>query len=86
ANRDAAAIVTARADQHYESVEEIQRRAGVGRGALDRIGEADGFGSLGNNRREGLWSVKGLGNAALPLFAAADEREGKLRQEAIEPT
>jgi error-prone DNA polymerase len=30
--------------------------------------------------------VKGLGTAALPLFAAADEREGKLRQEAIEPT
>ncbi len=85
-NDDAAAIVTARAATSYESVEEIQRRAGVGRGALDRIGEADGFGSLGNSRREGLWSVKGLGNAALPLFAAADERDGKLRQEAIEPT
>jgi error-prone DNA polymerase len=55
-----------RAPINPESVEEIQRRAGVGRGALDRIGEADGFGSLGNNRREGLWSVKGLGNAALP--------------------
>ncbi|GAA0294544.1 error-prone DNA polymerase [Sphingomonas oligophenolica] len=85
-NDDAAAIVTARAGTPYDSVEEIQRRAGVGRGALDRIGEADGFGSLGNSRREGLWSVKGLGNAALPLFAAADERDGKLRQEAIEPT
>jgi error-prone DNA polymerase len=85
-NDDAAAIVTARAGTPYESVEEIQRRAGVGRGALDRIGEADGFGSLGNSRREGLWSVKGLGNAALPLFAAADERDGRLRQEAIEPT
>ena len=86
ANGDAASIVSSRADTPYESIEEIQRRSGVGRGALDRIGEADGFGSLGGNRREGLWSVKGLGNAALPLFAAADEREGKLRQEAIEPT
>ena len=85
-NDDAAAIVTARAGTPYESVEEIQRRAGVGRGALDRIGEADGFDSLGNSRREGLWSVKGLGHAALPLFAAADERDGRLRQEAIEPT
>jgi error-prone DNA polymerase len=85
-NDDAAAIVTARAGTPYESVEEIQRRAGVGRGALDRIGEADGFGSLGNSRREGLWSVKGLGHAALPLFAAADDRDGKLRREAIEPT
>ncbi|QNA85426.1 DNA polymerase III subunit alpha [Sphingomonas sp. So64.6b] len=85
-NDDAAAIVTARADTPFESVEQIQRRAGVGRGALDRIGEAGGFGSLGSSRREGLWTVKGLGNAALPLFAAADEREGKLRDEAIEPT
>ncbi|CAH0354384.1 error-prone DNA polymerase [Sphingobium sp. CECT 9361] len=86
ANADGAAIVTARGKQLYSNVEEIQRRAGVGRGALDRIGEADGFGSLALSRRSGLWDVKGLGNAALPLFAAADERDGKLRQEAIEPT
>ncbi|TGX49172.1 DNA polymerase III subunit alpha [Sphingomonas gei] len=85
ANVDGAAIVTARGQQLYMSVEEIQRRAGVGRGALDRIGEADGFGSLALSRRSGLWDVKGLGNAALPLFAAADERDGKLRREAIEP-
>ncbi|RUN74936.1 DNA polymerase III subunit alpha [Sphingomonas sp. TF3] len=86
ANADGAAIVTARGKQLYSNVEEIQRRARVGRGALDRIGEADGFGSLALSRRSGLWDVKGLGNAALPLFAAADERDGKLRQEAIEPT
>ena len=86
ANADGAAIVTARGKQLYSNVEEIQRRACVGRGALDRIGEADGFGSLALSRRSGLWDVKGLGNAALPLFAAADERDGKLRQEAIEPT
>ena len=86
ANADGAAIVTARGQQLYMSVEEIQRRAAVGRSALDRIGEADGFGSLALSRRSGLWDVKGLGNAALPLFAAADEREGKLRQESIEPT
>ncbi|WP_070157511.1 error-prone DNA polymerase [Sphingobium phenoxybenzoativorans] len=85
-NADAAAIVTARGDRPYTSIEEIQRRAGVGRGALDRIGDADGFGSLGTDRRSGLWAVKGLGSAALPLFAAADERAGKLREEAIEPT
>jgi error-prone DNA polymerase len=85
-NADGAAIVTARGETPYASIEEIQRRSGVGRGALDRIGDADGFGSLGADRRHGLWEVKGLGTAALPLFAAADEREGKLRQEAIEPT
>ena len=85
ANADGAAIAGARGDQPYTSVEEIQRRARVGRGALDRIGEADGYGSLDLSRRAGLWGVKGLGNEALPLFAAADERAGKLLAEAIEP-
>ncbi|WP_010161915.1 error-prone DNA polymerase [Sphingomonas sp. PAMC 26617] len=85
-NADGAAIVTARGELPFTSIEEIQRRAGVGRGALDRIGDADGFGSIGADRRAGLWEVKGLGAAALPLFAAADQRDGKLRQEALEPT
>jgi error-prone DNA polymerase len=85
ANDDGAAIVAARGDQPFTSVEDIQRRAGVGRGALDRIGDADGFTALGATRREGLWEVKGLGPAALPLFAAADERAGRLQREAIEP-
>ena len=84
-NADGAAIVLARGDEPYSSVEEIQRRAGVSGRALDRIGEARGFGTLNLSRREGLWEVKGLGHEALPLFAAADERAGKLRPEAIEP-
>jgi len=85
ANADAAAIVGARGDMPYASIEEVQRRAGIGRGALDRIGEADGFGSLGQTRRSGLWQVKGLRDAPLPLFAAADSRAGLLRDEAPEP-
>ncbi|GIX19199.1 MAG: error-prone DNA polymerase 2 [Erythrobacter sp.] len=84
-NEDGAAIVLARGDRPYASVEEIQRRAGVGAGALDRIGQANGFGSIAPSRRAGLWEVKGLGNAPLPLFAAADERERRLRPEATEP-
>src|SRR5690606_14422371 len=70
-NQDAAAIVLARGERPYASVEEIQRRAGVGAGALDRIGQADGFGALASSRRAGLWEVKGLADKALPLFAAA---------------
>ena len=84
ASEDGAAIVSARGDTPFTSAEEIQRRTGVGRGALDRIGDADGFASLGASRREGLWEVKGLCHAALPLFAAADERAGMLQREAIE--
>ncbi|MBV5330970.1 hypothetical protein JZU69_00780, partial [bacterium] len=85
ANQDGASIVSARGDTPYTSVDELQRRARVGRGALDRIGDADGLQSLGLSRRDGLWQVKGLGNEALPLFAAADERARKLQPEAIEP-
>ena len=84
-NADGAAIASARGNQHYTSVEEIQRRAGVSGRALDRVGHAGGFGSIAPSRRSGLWDVKGLGEAALPLFAAADERVGKLLPEANEP-
>jgi error-prone DNA polymerase len=66
-NADGAAIVLARRDEPYSSVEEIQRRALVSGRALDRIGHADGFGSLDLSRRAGLWSVKGLGNAPFPV-------------------
>jgi error-prone DNA polymerase len=85
ANADAAAIVAARGGGRYASVEEIQRRAGIGAGALNRIGEADGFGSLDQTRRSGLWQVRGLADAPLPLFAAADRRDQAGRDEAVEP-
>jgi error-prone DNA polymerase len=84
-NADGAAIVLARGDDPYTSVEEIQRRANVSGRALDRIGHAGGFGSLDLSRRSGLWEVKGLGDEALPLFAGADERAGRLRPETVEP-
>ena len=84
-NQDGAAIALHRGDTPYTSVEDVQRRAGVSGRALDRIGHANGFGTLELSRRAGLWEVKGLGPEALPLFAAADERDGHLRQEAIEP-
>ena len=83
-NKDAAAIVAARGATPYASVEEVQRRALVGGGALDRIAQADGLGKIAASRRAGLWEVKGLGEAPLPLFAAADARDNALRPEAIE--
>src|SRR3546814_20135282 len=85
ANDDGAAIVAARGDTPYSSAEELQRRAGVRRGALDRIADADSFASLGNSRREGVWAVRGLWAAALPPFAAADHRPGRPQPTAPEP-
>jgi error-prone DNA polymerase len=85
ANVHGAAIVSARGDAPYGSVEEVWRRAGVPRAAIERLAEADAFHVLSHDRRRGLWKVKGLGEAPLPLFAAADEREAKFSPEGAEP-
>ena len=53
---------------------------------LQQIAAADGFHGLGLSRRDAAWAIKGLLDEALPLFAAADDRAGQLRPEAIEPT
>ncbi|MDR6116550.1 MULTISPECIES: error-prone DNA polymerase [unclassified Sphingomonas] len=85
ANTHGAAIVAARGDAPFQSVEEVWRRAGVPRAAIERLAEADAFHALGGDRRQGLWKVKGLGEAPLPLFAAADARETSFSPEGLEP-
>lgn len=85
ANMHGAAIAGARGPAPYASVEEVWRRASVPRAAIERLAEADAFHSIAENRRQGLWKVKGLGEAPLPLFAAADEREAKFSPEGLEP-
>ncbi|ANI78165.1 error-prone DNA polymerase [Sphingobium sp. EP60837] len=84
ANIHGAAIVGARGPAPFESVEEVWRRAGVPRAAIERLAEADAFSCIAQDRRQGLWKVKGLGEAPLPLFAAADQREGKFSPEGLE--
>ncbi len=85
ANVHGAAIVGARGDLPYDGVEDVWRRAGVPRAAIERIAEADGFACLSEDRRQGLWKVRGLGEAPLPLFAAADTREAGFSPEGREP-
>ena len=85
ANVHGAAIVVARGIATFGSVEEVWRRAGVPRVAIERLAEADAFHALGQDRRTGLWKVRGLGEAPLPLFAAADEREKAFSPEGLEP-
>ncbi len=74
ANLHAANILAAR-EAAFDSIEDVWTRSGVPVAALERIAEADGFASLGLDRRQALWRVKALGDAPLPLFAAADARE-----------
>jgi len=86
ANGDAAAIVGARADTPFASIDDLWRRAGVPVAALVQIAEADGFHpALGLARREALWAIKALRHEPLPLFAAATAREQQLVPEVSEP-
>jgi error-prone DNA polymerase len=86
ANLHGARIALARRGEPYASVEDLWRRAQVPSAALRRLASADAFrGSLGLARREALWAIRGLRDEPLPLFAAADARDGALRPELDEP-
>ena len=86
ANAHAAAIVAARADQPFASVDDLWRRASVPQAALVQLAEADAFRpAFGLARREALWAIRGLADEPLPLFAAAAAREARIVPEAEEP-
>jgi error-prone DNA polymerase len=86
ANAHAAAIVAARADTAYSTVDDLWHRAGVPALALKQLADADAFRpSLGLERREAVWQVKGLRDEPLPLFAAASAREAATVSELDEP-
>ncbi|MEZ5843914.1 MAG: error-prone DNA polymerase [Hyphomicrobiaceae bacterium] len=75
-------IVEARGDRPYRDVHDLWMRAGVGRAVIERLAAADAFRSMGLDRRQALWQVRGLGgDVALPLFAWSEARE-----EGTEPT
>src|SRR5207342_2239053 len=64
------------ADCNFRDVRDLWRRSGVGRATLERLAAADAFRSLGLDRRQALWEVRGLPkDLHLPLFdhAAASE-------------
>ncbi len=84
ANQHAAQLVGNRGGEPYHSVEAIWRRADVPAAALERLAEADAYRSLGLDRRQALWQVKGLADSVLPLFAAADGQRRPL-PELVEP-
>ena len=73
AEKDAMRIVEQR-QGGYSSIRDLWLRTGVPVASLEKLARADAFASLGLNRREALWAVKGLvgtyGAETLPLFAA----------------
>ena len=74
AKKDIERIVELRGEG-YASIRDVWLRTGVPIGSLEKLARADAFAALGLNRREALWTVKGLvgthGAETLPLFAAA---------------
>ncbi|WP_313536541.1 error-prone DNA polymerase [Sphingomonas sp.] len=70
--RDADAILTARAERPFTSIEDVWRRARVSPAALEKLARADGFSAFGQDRRQALWAIKALDQAPLPLFAGIE--------------
>ena len=77
---DAEKLLAARG-QDFNGVRHLSLTSGLSNAALSRLAHADAFRSLGLDRRQGFWAVKGLdgGNEASrvavpepPLFAKAD--------------
>jgi error-prone DNA polymerase len=72
---DANILIARRPPGGYRSVRDLWLRTGLSVTALEKLAAADAFGSIGLNRRQALWAVKGLmgsdGAETLPLFAAA---------------
>jgi error-prone DNA polymerase len=71
----AEAIVVARGQGAFASIEELARRASLPRRALRLLADADAFRSLGLDRRTALWEARRTPDGELPLFAAAKARE-----------
>jgi len=82
-NVDGGLIPIVRAGQPFASIEDLWRRAGISVKALKYL--ADAYGSLSVRRRDALWTIEGLSDEVLPLFAAADERDCTIRPELVEP-
>lgn len=76
ANAHAAALLAARGETPFSSPENVWRRACVPVEALLHLAEADAFSpSLGLQRRQALWALRGQSDVPLPLFAQAETNE-----------
>jgi error-prone DNA polymerase len=82
----AEAIEAARASGPFDSIERFARRSGLPNRALRLLAEADGFRSLGLDRRAALWAVSRLpDDSPLPLFSFRQVDELPIEQEIILP-
>jgi error-prone DNA polymerase len=79
-------LVLARAAEPFRHCAELQTRAGIGRATLEKLAAADAFRSLGLDRRQALWDVKGLvGGEPLPLFTWGAARDSGAEEAVVLP-
>jgi error-prone DNA polymerase len=72
---DAARLVAVRGNG-FADLDDLRRRSGLRRPALEKLAAADALRSLRLDRRQGLWEVKAVGPPErLPLFDWAEARE-----------
>ncbi|MDB5596701.1 MAG: dnaE [Hyphomicrobiales bacterium] len=72
-------LLVGRRARGYDSVRDLWLRTGLSPSVLESLAEADAFRSLGLDRRDALWAVRGLNRSGdkddLPLFRAACDSE-----------
>ena len=68
---DMARLVANRADGYFD-LRDTWARASLTLPVLELLARADAFGSIGLNRRQAHWAIKGLGDKPLPLFEFGD--------------
>jgi DNA-directed DNA polymerase III PolC len=81
---EAAKLVAEGRGRGYDSLRDVWLRTGLSPRVLERLADADAFGSLGLKRRDALWAAKALGRAGdqddLPLFRCQmSEVRGQIR-------
>ena len=73
--------LTKQRGQAYDLVRDLWLRSGLSSTVLERLADADAFRSLGLDRRQALWAVRGLDRVGdqddLPLFASRPGRDAE---------
>ncbi|MFL6796258.1 MAG: error-prone DNA polymerase [Xanthobacteraceae bacterium] len=78
-------VIVAKRGRGYRSVRDLWLRTGFPAWVIERLADADAFGSLGLSRRQALWSAKALGRVGdheddLPLFRRTSSEPAQIDQ------
>lgn len=61
-------LIAARSQGPFRSIEELHRRTHLSSAAIDRLAEADAFGSMRRSRRAATWESLAVSDAPMDLF------------------